>query len=290
LNILKISENLFLYFSIQECYDKYINPNNKERKKVRKLNCNQSVYEAIEENQSEHIDNPTLPEEDLNDEALEMNYENEFGTTQIEHHVARNVSKSNNTNLDNYRSNLSSSPCFECEIQRQHKEEAYEMIKHLEVKLRRTAADFVEVSEQLLKMNKYCEDLQEEHTKILKKYEESCTQIQRVKEKLHQLFTNDQVARLQDGVTRGRTYDEDTITSSISLWFSSGSVGYSHLLHKGFPFPSISTLQKRLSKVVFLPGRPLYMNELLSRKVNIIISNSLLCLWFLLFQRFIILY
>jgi hypothetical protein len=161
--------------------------------------------------------------------------------------------------------------CYSCKFLRQQQEETDKLMTNLRDKFSTAVRDVIETSEQLLHMNSVCEDLQEENKMLLQKYNDSCRENQNLRDNLLKFFTTDQLSRLNDGVTRGRKYEEDTITLSISLWFACGSVGYTHLVHKGLPLPSISTLQKRLATVIFTPGRQLHMNELLSRKVLVLL-------------------
>jgi regulator of replication initiation timing len=159
--------------------------------------------------------------------------------------------------------------CYMCEVNVATKEFLLQRITQLEMQLKKVAEDAIEACEKVLHINKVCEELQLENDRLKAVLHEKCEDSEKLTLNLNKFLTNDQVQRLTDGVKRGRAYTEETIISSISFWFSCGSVGYAHLLNKHVPLPSISTLHKRLGNISFQAGRAPHINELLSRKVCI---------------------
>jgi hypothetical protein len=226
----------------QKCYEIYIEENIHDTEaKTNESMSNEVCPDEIEPDENETCRVEGKPEENV---------------PPIVEHIEQSLDMFTNKN------------CHYCGILRKINEEIILSMNNLKTQFMETVQKLISTSEQALQLNTLCEKLQGENDDLKQKLDDSRKQNKHLQEKLQIFLTQDQIERLYDGVTRGRAYMEDTITSSISLWFASGNVGYSYLLNHGLPIPSISTLHKRLEKVIFPSGQALHIMELLSRKVR----------------------
>jgi hypothetical protein len=250
------------HYLCQDCYDANIVGTSSENVVFNLLEVD---HEIDHEEEVHEMDHEEVVHEVLNMEEVNLS-EASFQNTQ-----QNIILKDDNPEYNELPSSSNMLPYNKCKACEYYKSSSHEHYTHrirAEEKLSQTIEDVIFYGEKVLQLNKLCEDLQSENAILMRKLEESSNDLNAIKVNLLKFLTEDQIVRLRDGVTKGRTYEEDTVTSSLALWFASGSVGYKYLQNKGLPLPSVSTLHKKLAQVSFPPGRAQQMNELLSRKVK----------------------
>ena len=85
---------------------------------------------------------------------------------------------------------------------------------------------------------------------------------------LWKLFASDQIEAMGRGGMRGVYWSTQTVKKALQLRFASGTTGYKMLLQQGHPFPSVRTLQRRMSNVNFQSGIIDDIFDSLSTKVS----------------------
>jgi hypothetical protein len=71
--------------------------------------------------------------------------------------------------------------------------------------------------------------------------------------KLEQIFSDDQLKYLETGTCRGASWSDGSIQKGLRLYMACGTSGYEEIRKQGLPYPSIRTLQSRLSNLKFTP-------------------------------------
>ena len=94
---------------------------------------------------------------------------------------------------------------------------------------------------------------------------------------LTKIFKPDQVTCLEKGNLRGYQWTNDTIMDSLETYFTCHTSGYNHLRSKGFPLPSLRTIQRRVANIDFRPGILTEVFEMLKPKVKSMPENERVC-------------
>lgn len=153
------------------------------------------------------------------------------------------------------------------------KEELIATVKKLKLKLR----------EYKRKLKK----IMTRNTNTMKKYKAAVKRFSRAEKKkkeishsdviLKKVFNENQIEALRRKTTRGMEWSNESIELGLKLKFSCGSTGYDLLINNNLPFPSISTLNRRLENLKFDTGILHEVMEFLSKKVMNMVENEKDC-------------
>ena len=90
-------------------------------------------------------------------------------------------------------------------------------------------------------------------TKV-KRLEEDLEAANKTIDAIKRLFNPEQIELLL-GLKKHVVYSDKTITQDIETYYLCGTSGYEHLLKRGFPFASISTLNRHMKNLTICPGK-----------------------------------
>lgn len=125
-----------------------------------------------------------------------------------------------------------------------------------------------------MRLQKKITDLQRENAKLL----EELGKTQMLTDSLNTIFTKSQVRKLENGGKRVQ-WNHDDISNAVCL-HAAGPRAYRHLINKGFPLPSLSTLDKWLSSVDIQPGMLDFVISLMENAVDVYEEDKICIIYF----------
>lgn len=129
-----------------------------------------------------------------------------------------------------------------------------------------------EMMTKILAQNEQIVELQSKN-KLLKRKIKTIQQSERrfnhrmTNPSIETIFNEDQLHFLKNGFINGMEWSPDTIIKSLKTKFACGSKRYQYLRKNGYPFPSTTTLQRRMLGLQFDAGINQQSFDFLRRKI-----------------------